>query len=262
MHKKQFTFFSFGAALFVAIILFGISQTGIGGGVAGILRWVFTPFQISLFHGQQLISSHQNPLEKLQIENNQLKIALAKQKELENENQALHDQFHSTELYSQKLLPATIVSMPGFIPTVTAPSDIILNRGSRDGAQVGNAVIFQDNFIGVIDTVTDHFCKVVLVTKNGVSLIAKDSDTTALGVIKGMGSSLVLDNVVLSDSLHVGDTVVTGGTLPVSGSGYPEGLVIGKIISIDRDPSALFQKASIQSLFKIEKLQTVFILTN
>lgn len=262
MHKKNFTFFSFGIAILTALLLFGLSHTAVGAGLSGVFHWIFTPFQITVIHTQQSVILSQNPLEKLQAENNHLQILLAKQKELENENQALHDQFSSTGSNPQKLLPATIVSMPGFIPAVVAPSDIILNKGSKDGAIVGNAVIFQNNFLGIIDTVTDHFAKVTLVTKNGVSLTVKDSNTNALGVIKGTGSSLILDTVVLSDVLTIGDSIVTGGTLSISGNGYPEGIVIGRIISVDRDPSALFQKASIQQLLKIERLTTVFILTN
>lgn len=262
MHKKQFTFFSFGIAIIVAILLFGISQTGSGEGVSSLIRWVVTPLQITIFRSQQSIGSTQNPLTKLQAENTQLKLQLTKQKEIESENHALHDQFITTDVNPQKLVPATIVSMPGFIPTISAPSDIIINKGSKDGAKMGNAIVYQNNFIGIIDSTTDHYAKVTLVTKNGISLTAKESNSSALGVIKGEGNSLILDNVVLADTLSVDDVIVTGGTLSISKEGYPEGLVIGKIVSVDRDPSALFQKASIQPLVRIEKLTTVFVLTN
>ncbi|HZJ18567.1 MAG TPA: rod shape-determining protein MreC, partial [Patescibacteria group bacterium] len=69
-----------------------------------------------------------------------------------------------------------------------------------------------------------------------------------------------LDNVLLSENLKKGDIILTKGDIDQEENGYPPDLIIGKIISVDKSPSALFQKADVVSLVDLSKLTTVFII--
>ena len=114
--------------------------------------------------------------------------------------------------------------------------------------------------VGRVIHVTPHMSLVDSVMKQGFSVTGRDLATDALGVIKGQGEGVILDNVVLSDKLQVGDMVITKGDLNENGVGVPPDLVVGKISSIDRRPSNLFQSAEIQSLIDLNRLSTVFVL--
>ena len=52
------------------------------------------------------------------------------------------------------------------------------------------------------------------------------------------------------------------GKLKVSAVPILPGLIVGKIASVSKNPSDLFQKAEIQSNIDFTKIETVFIVTN
>ena len=95
-----------------------------------------------------------------------------------------------------------------------------------------------------------------------MSFPAKTSQTNAIGVLKGSGNNtMVLDNVVLSDDLKVGDLVVTAMDQDIKSQGFPPNFIIGKIISVEKNPSSLFQRASLSGLVDVTKLSFVFVIT-
>ena len=92
--------------------------------------------------------------------------------------------------------------------------------------------------------------------------ILKHDSQFAQGLIKGQGNGqIVLDNVLLSEKIENGDLVVTGGTKDIEGIGLPPDLVIGKIYALQKNPSALFQKAEVKSFIDSVQLSTLFIIT-
>ena len=73
---------------------------------------------------------------------------------------------------------------------------------------------------------------------------------------------MTLDNVLLSENIKVGDIVTTKGDITLKRIGYPPDLIVGKIMSVDKNPSSLFQKARVESFVNLNKLYMVFILMN
>jgi rod shape-determining protein MreC len=149
----------------------------------------------------------------------------------------------------------------GFIPGYPLPDEITIDKGKGDGVMEGQVVVVKNNVIGRVEKTSEHISLVELLTKENVSLTAVTSETGALGVAKGQGEGgLIIDNVLLSESLKVGDLVLSKGSVDGSGRGAPPNLVIGKIHSVEKKASALFQTAKLDSLIKITNISTVFIL--
>ena len=73
---------------------------------------------------------------------------------------------------------------------------------------------------------------------------------------------MVLDNVVLSDTIENTDLVETKGDVDANGNGYPPHLIVGKILSVNKKTSALFQSALVGSLVDVSKLDVVFVMRN
>src|SRR5581483_4103851 len=193
-------------------------------------------------------------LKNLKQENQRLSLKLLEMSKLQEENQALSDQFKTENSQNTNLLPAEIVGMPRFVPGVTLPDQIVLGRGSGDSVKVGQAVIFKNIFLGKIVAVSKSRSLATLVSDKSSTFTASTLETSALGVVRGTGDGeMILDNVLLSDTLK------TKGDLDNFGIGIPPDLLVGKIVSIDKKASNLFQSAKIKSLLDITRLSTVFI---
>lgn len=199
--------------------------------------------------------------EKLQTENLSLHQQLANVQQLEEDNKALRDQFETTSISSSSLLPARVIGDPQFFPGVSSPEILILDKGEKDGVRVGDTVVYKNNIVGTVSRTTDTASQITVVSNKATSITAQTSKTEAQGVLSGQGNGvMVLGSVVLSESLQKDDMVITSGSQDINKKGYPPGLIIGRIMSVNRDPSSLYQSASVKSLLQIEKLTTVFIL--
>ena len=194
------------------------------------------------------------PQEKLQEENNALRVQLAKNKEIERDNKALRDQFEMANQNPTDLVAADVIS--------TSDDTLILDKGEGSGVKKGDIVILKDNLIGMISKTSPHVSVVMLITHPSTSFTAETVKTQSIGVIKAQGGdSISLDNVVLSDKLENKDLVLTKGDVDDKGKGFPPKLVVGEIISVNKKASSLFQRAQVRSLVDFSKVRMVFIQT-
>ena len=204
-------------------------------------------------------------IESLSLENQNLRNQLVDKNNLINENKALKDQFANTNLKSHNLLPAKVVGAPGFVPGVSLPQFLIIDKGLRDNLKTGSTVIVGNYLVGEIISLSMDFSKVELVVNRNSSFAVKiqdpNSSSQVVGVIKGQGNKeLILDNVLLTQTIRKDELVLTKGEMGENGNGYPPDLVVGKIVSIDKKPSSLFQKADVLSFINFINLETVFII--
>ena len=70
-------------------------------------------------------------ISKIKEENRELVGKIVSQSVLQKENSALADQFTTTSIRSQILLPAKIIGAPSFIPAVSNPQSLIIDRGTK-----------------------------------------------------------------------------------------------------------------------------------
>ncbi len=260
--KKENYIPAFLILLFLAIVLFFLSKAGLLSGPVNLLTTIAGPFEKAT-HG---LSSSSKPDSKITAENKILVAKLKDMQKLTQENSALRDQFETSYPASQDLLPANIVSAPSFVPGVSSPEYLVIDKGKKDNVKIGSAVVFKDNLVGKVVAVSDGLSKVMLVSNPSLSISAKTislKDTNsvgALGILKGLGGeSLVLDNVLLSDNLQAGDYVTTKGDMQIDNTGYPPSLIVGKITSVEKKASDLFQKAKVRSMLDFSKLNMVFV---
>lgn len=262
MQKRANPFWVFFVFLFFCLLLFGFSKTGFIIYFQSFFEELTIPFSIETHSFFNSFSDNfsNNEIKKLREENNLLQKKLVDKQFLEKENSALKDQFKTVYPNNSQLLPAKIVGSPDFIPGKTLAENFILDKGFKDKVKKGQAVVFQDNLIGKIDKVSPNLSLVTMVFNKSFSISTKTSETGAIGIIKGQGNNeMILDDVLLSENLKNKDVVLTRGDLDINGLGILPNLIIGKISSIEKKPSALFQTASVKSLLDFTKLETVFI---
>lgn len=263
MKRRENFFLAFFVFLLLSLLIFGLSKFGILSPISSITQKIMLPFQTVAYNtvNSATFFGSNAKLKRLENENIVLTSQLSEQKRIKDDNAALSDQFQTVSPKSNTLLPANIIGAPSFIPGVSAPETFIINRGTSDGATVGKAVIYKNNLVGKITKANDFLSEVTLVTNSSSSLTVKTSQSNALGVVKGQGAGqMILDNVLLSDALNSSDLVLTNGDTSLNGGGYPPDLVVGKIVSVDKKASSLFQSAEIESFLDFSKMTTVFVL--
>jgi len=252
------TFFFF---ILLSGIMYALSHTPLGMGTHGLIEVAVSPMRDGVLTVFAKTSGKPSAYQVLQDENATLRLKLATYQNQAREIQALRDQFAVTTIDPQTLLPAKIVGRRTIVPGFSLPDQLIINKGKSDKVEKGNVVVYKDFLLGQIASVSEHTSLVDMSYRKGFSTTVSLADSGALGIIKGQGQGeMLLDNVILSDTLRLQSNVLTKGAVDQTGKGVPPGLLVGKIISIDKKPSALFQTAKVSLSLDITRLENVFIL--
>lgn len=248
MQKKNF-FPAFLIFFIFTLLIYIFSQLGLLKRLTGFFERGTVPIQRLVFN---TFADNDTPtdLEKVKEENDKLATQVVNLQEVERENRALRDQFAASGISSGELLAAEVIGGTN--------DKIIIDKGERDNVRAGNVVVFKDNLIGQIAK-TSATISVINVITNDTSFTAKTVKNQTQGVIKGLGHSMIFDNVTLSDKLEKGEIVLTQGDVDENGQGFPPDLVIGKIASINKKASSLFQSAEVRSLVNFGSLEMVFV---
>lgn len=204
-------------------------------------------------------------IKKLEKGNRELLQKFIYQESLKKENQALKDQFKTDQIKSYNLIPVKIIGMPNFVPGVSMPEEFIIDKGLKNNIKIGQAVIFKNMILGKIVRVSNNVSAVSLISNPSFSFAVKTlslnkDEKEALGIVKGEGNGgIVLENVLLSEKIKPGDIVATKGDIDDKGIGYPADLIVGKVVSVNKKPSNLFQAAKLETLIDFSNLETVFV---
>lgn len=247
--------------LFLSVLIFSLSKFSLLDRPQSYLSKATTAISSPLFFLSDFLVrfTENSKEERLKEENLNLQKKIVDQQKLIAENKALHDQFQTTYPRSLDLLPANVVGAPRFIPGLFSPEIFIIDKGSADGLKVGDAVVFKDNLVGIITKTSDFLSQVSLTTNSTLKFTAKTEKET-VGVVKGEGNGdLFLDNVLLSDKLDKDELVLTSGDLKIDQTGIPPNVIVGRIVSVEANPSNLFQKAKLRTLIDFSKLSKVFV---
>jgi cell shape-determining protein MreC len=255
MQNRAKFIFVFIILILISLLFFTLSKAGIL--KLNFISGIFSPIQKEIHKSFiQLTKFKGSPqVEKLKEENRLLVQKLVDQQKLIAQNKALLDQFQQISLKSSTLLPADVIGSPGFVPGISVAEFLVLNRGIADGVKVGDPVIIKNNLVGRVVKTLQNRSLINTVGNNSFFLGAKvGADKKTLGVVKGQGGGeIIMGNVLLSEVLKVGDIVLTNEDV------FPQDLIIGKIISLNKNPSALFQEANVESFIDFSKLSTVFV---
>ena len=147
--------------------------------------------------------------------------------------------------------------------TVNAEKNYVqINKGSKNGIKDDMGVLNSDgSLIGKVINVSPNFSIVMslLHVQNKVSAVVKK--TKSAGRISWDAKDpryLTLENIPKSDSIVIGDTIVTG-TYSIS---IPPGKIVGTVAQIIEDKATNFFILKIRTAANFADLQQVFIVEN
>lgn len=134
-----------------------------------------------------------------------------------------------------------------------------IDKGSGSGLKIGEAVVFNDNYLGKIINISPNSSNVQLLSDpdSKVAAFSQGLETKAKGILLGQfGSEMLFDKILHEEKINIGDLVYSEGT-----EGFlPRGLILGKVIQILERENEVFKQAKVAPNFDIRDLELVFII--
>lgn len=180
--------------------------------------------------------------------------------QLLSENANLRKKVAETEsmLSQQQHLDPSTYNMQPARP-IGLGRNLKIDKGSASGIKMGQAVVFEDNYIGKVIVVSPASSNIQLLTDpdSKVAAFSQNNDGRAKGVLIGQfGTDILLDKILHEEKISVGDLVYSEGT-----EGFlPRGLVLGKVSQVMERENEVFKQAKVQSIFDVRDLELVFVI--
>ncbi len=252
-------------SIFLIIVLFIVLHyIGILKKPEYFVRRILTPLSrviysgsVSLQDAQQTFGS--NPEEELKLAKENLLVCkndTATLKALQDENAELRRQLDFFKANNFSQVGAEVIGRN----IEPLGSTLVVNRGSRDGVQVGNAVVISNGvLIGKIAQAEEESSLVRLLNDNQSKVAATIlNHEKSLGVIEGgYGISVRMNFIPQQEDVRVGDLIITSGLE----SGIPRGLLIGNVAAIEKEAYEPFQRATLSPAATLSSLSLVSIIT-
>ncbi len=196
------------------------------------------------------IAQLKTQIEALERENEELR-------EIEGEYQLLVDLFNrARQAPDYQRLTAAVIGQD----SNQAVRSIVIDKGSSDGIRVGMPVESARGLVGQVYRTTPNSAQVVLITDSSSAIPARLGTSRATGILRGggLGGVLSIDWIDLKNQIEVSEVVLTSGL----GGRFPQDLVIGRVIEVDRREAELFQRAIVQPAADFDALEIVFVITD
>lgn len=180
--------------------------------------------------------------------------------QLLSENTLLRKKLAEAEsLVSQdkSLDPATYTLIPAH--PIGIGRYLKIDKGLNSNLKLGEAVVFNDNYVGKIIQISEKQANIQLLTDpdSKVSAFSQGLEGKAKGVLVGQfGSELLLDKMLHEEKINIGDLVYSEGT-----EGFlPRGLILGRVSQVLEQETQVFKQAKVQPNFDIRDLELVFVI--
>jgi rod shape-determining protein MreC len=191
--------------------------------------------------------------DRLQVSLNQAKMEIGRYIEAEQASHRLRRLLEMKMSLTYRLVAGQVVGLDpsGWYKT------IIINRGTNDGVGKGMPVISPDGVVGQIVTASYEYAKVMLMIDRSNAIDALIQRNRTRGIVEGESEGLCrFKYVVRKAELEIGDVVVSSGLDQI----FPKGLRIGKVESISKTESGIFQDVKVVPFVDFDRLEEVFVI--
>ncbi|MFH1547281.1 MAG: rod shape-determining protein MreC [bacterium] len=213
---------------------------GIGQFTDGVRNTISTILEISTLREKN---------STLITENEMLLSQLEEDSELKLQNEILLAQLQSEPTKNMTLLLARILG----IDLKGVSEHVVIDLGSDDGIEVGDAVVIGDILVGEVRDVYKSTSRVRLVTNRNSNIVVLDRNTRAKGLVRGSLEGLVMEEILENENVNTGDVII------VWSDSYPTNLIIGTVDSVEEDQTSSTKKAILSPGVSLENLNYVFV---
>jgi rod shape-determining protein MreC len=235
----------------------GFAFAPVQGGLAGVTR-----SGISVVDAISEIDQLRLENRRLQERNQLLEVENAQLQDVRVRNQQLTTLLEVKSTLDYETVAAEVISRQ-----VSQYERVIgINQGLDAGISVRDVVVAGGGaLVGQVVEAGPNFSRILLISDTRSTVVGLIESSRATGEVQGqLGGSLVMTKIPSTDTLALDDTVVTAGIDLGEGvrSAFPKGLVIGRVVDVDRDPNAVVQTAFVAAAATLDKLEYVLVITD
>lgn len=159
--------------------------------------------------------------------------------------------------FKEQALPSMVAAQVIGRDSSNRYKSVILNKGESDGIQKDMGVITPAGVVGRVVKATGATSVVLLLTDPNNAIAGLIQRTRDEGIVEGIPQGRAkLKYIPMLSAVKEGDRVVTSGLV----GGFPRGLAIGTITSIDREEGALFQTAELVPEVDVNRVEEVLVI--
>ncbi len=268
--RRQLVTFSLLVA--TCMLLLAFSDTKPIQDIRGGINFALTPIREALTGGARAVGSVFTSIADL----DQLRREVQAQAERIQQLEEANLQIPVLQTQNQKLAEAARIRRSLGHDTVTAevifsdPSSlervITIGKGTDDGLFPSAVVLSPGgSLVGSITEVGGNWANVRLISDTRSVVIGRDVRSRATGEVHGnLSAPLQMLKVPFDEDLRVGDLITTAGIRVgrEARSQFPRDLVIGSIVSTDRDPAGITISALVQPAADLDGLEFVLVITD
>lgn len=171
------------------------------------------------------------------------------------ENTRLRQLLNSRETIEDRVLVAELI---GISPDVNTQK-VIVNRGSRHGVYIGQAMVDANGLMGQVVEVGERSSQVLLITDSTHALPVQVNRNGVRLVAEGVGSPdvfrLSLRFVANTTDIREGDLLVSSGL----GGRFPEGYPVAIVTQVDVDASQEFMRVMARPMAEMDRSRHVLL---
>ena len=142
-------------------------------------------------------------------------------------------------------------------------SEFVINKGTDNGVDVGAVVVENGGLVGSVTMAGKNWARVTTLLDTETSVSAMVIRSGAYGIAEG-DMQLSADNLCMltytakDADIAIGDTVETSGL----GKMYPQGIIIGKVKSVEQISGQVERKITIEISADIFNLREALVITS
>jgi rod shape-determining protein MreC len=173
---------------------------------------------------------------------------------LEAENARLREMVGSAARVTDKALAAELLE----VSAEPFSRNIMISRGNRDGAYVGQPVIDAFGIMGQITLTTDGMSRVTLITDPGhaIPVLVNRSGLRALVFGTGAQDTVNVPYLTASADIKQGDLLVSSGM----GGTFPAGYPVATVTKIVNDPDEAFLEITAKPMAHLNHSKQVLLI--
>jgi rod shape-determining protein MreC len=135
---------------------------------------------------------------------------------------------------------------------------VVINKGSRNGAYVGQPVLDNRGIVGQLVSVGLNTARVLLISdqSHAISLRVQRNDIRVLAQGTGDLQKLALLYISHSSDIEVGDVLLSSGLDEV----FPEGYPVAEVIEIDRNEQLQYAQVAVRPYAQLDRVRSLLLL--
>ena len=219
--------------------------------------WVVSPFR-NFISDVTHLGRTQNQMDKLQAENDRLRLALQNRETADAQLKQLKSVLNLAGTAGYKVVNAKVISQgssTSFTQTIT------IDAGTTSGIHTNMTVLSGYGLVGVVKYAYKNSALVQLASDPAFKIGARIAGTQQIGILSGQGTRKgvlqLLDNTT---QIRKGDALLARGSQ--NGRPFVPGVPIGEVTSVDNSAGAVTQTADVKFYSNFSTLGVVAVVVS